>query len=83
MNKIVLKTCEIKNLLPWFETINLGKSIVYIIYVHQGVTGYYFQIILYFFSVKILYVLANSVDPDEMLHSVAFHQFLLFVKVRI
>ena len=35
------------------------------------------------FSVKFFYVLANSVDRDEMLHSVAFHQFSLFFKVRI
>ena len=32
---------------------------------------------------KIFYSLANSVDPVEMLHSMAFHQLSLFVKVRI
>ena len=26
-----------------------------------------------FLSLKIVFVLANSVDPDEMLHSKAFH----------
>ena len=38
---------------------------------YQGVTGYHSQI--YFFSLKIAFVLANSVDPDEMSHYTAFH----------
>ena len=29
-----------------------------------------------FLSLKIDFVLANSADPDEMLHNVAFHQGL-------
>ena len=37
---------------------------------YQGVTGYDFKI---FFSLKIAFVLANSVDPDEMSHYTAFH----------
>ena len=52
----------------WIETINLGRSIVYII-------GS--QVILLnkivFLSLKIVFVLANSEDPDEMPHSNAFH----------
>ena len=31
-----------------------------------GLTGYNFQIKSVFFSPKIVYVLANSVDPDEL-----------------
>ena len=34
-----------------------------------------------FFSLKIIFVLANSVDPDEMLHYSSGS--LLFVKIRI
>ena len=44
-----------------FDTLNLGWSTVKIIY-----KGYNFQI--NFLSLKILYVLANSKDPDEMWH---------------
>ena len=40
---------------------------------YQGVTGYNFQIKIVFNSPKIVFVLANSEDPDEMLHYVAFH----------
>ena len=40
---------------------------------YQGLTGYYFQIKLYFLSRKIVFVLANSVNPDEMPHYAAFH----------
>ena len=45
----------------WFDydTINWGWSIVY-----RGVTGDTFQIIFFFISPKIIFVLANSVDPD-------------------
>ena len=53
----------------WFEMINLGWSIVYIL---MGVTGYNFQNQL-FLSLTIVFVLANSVDPDEMLQYAAFH----------
>ena len=31
---------------------------------------------MYFFSLKIVFILANSADPDEMLPYVAFHQGL-------
>ena len=37
------------------------------------------QTICYFFSLKMDFVLANSVDPDEMLHDAAFHQGLHFL----
>ena len=48
--------------------INLGWSIVYI----KGLSGYNFQIILYFSSEN-LFVLANLVDPNEMSHYAEFH----------
>ena len=51
----------------WFETINLRRSIVYI----KGS-----KVIIskqMYISLKIFYVLANDVDPDDMSHSVAFH----------
>ena len=45
--------------------------------VYRGVTGYNFQVIIVFLSLKIVFGLANSVDPDEMRHNynnnVAFH----------
>ena len=38
-----------------------------------GVTGYNFQTNIIFLSLKIKFVLANSADPDEMSHYVAFY----------
>ena len=50
------------------DEINLELSIVYI----EGL-----QVIIpndiVFFSLKMVFVLANSVDPDEMLHYATFH----------
>ena len=40
-------------------------------FAYQGVAGYNFKIQFCFF-----FVLANSVDPDEMPHHAAFHQGL-------
>ena len=40
---------------------------------YQGVTGYSFPQNIVFISLKIDFVSANSVDPDEMLHYAAFH----------
>ena len=51
----------------WFSVIKWEWPIVYI----NGVTDYNFQIKLHFS--EIVFVLANSVDPDEMLHYAAFH----------
>ena len=53
----------------WFDRINMGLSIVYI----EGL-----QIIIskencVFLLLIIIFVLANSVYPDEMLHYAAFH----------
>ena len=51
----------------WFDTVNLGWSIVNI----EGS-----QVIKFpncFSSLKITFVLANSVDPDEILHYVALY----------
>ena len=45
----------------WFDTINLGWSIVYV--EGQQVTS---QIKIVFLSLKILFVLANSIDPYEI-----------------
>ena len=53
----------------WFETINLRRSIVFI----RG-HRLFFPNKIIFLYLKIFYVLANGVDPDEMLFSVAFHQ---------
>ena len=50
------------------DTVKSGWSIVYI----EGVTGNTFQNIV-FHSLKNDFVLANSVDPDEMSHYAAFH----------
>ena len=46
------------------------------LYIYQGVTGYNFQIKIVFLSLKMDFVKANSTDPDEMQHHVAFHQDL-------
>ena len=35
--------------------------------------GNNFQIKIQFYSLKIVFVLANTVEPDEMLHDEAFH----------
>ena len=59
----------------WFETINWGRSIVYIKGSRVIISK---QKYISFF----LYVLASGVDPAEMPQSVAFHQFSLFVKVQ-
>ena len=45
----------------------------------QGVTGRNFQNYEVFMSQKIVFVLANSADPDEMPHNAAFHQGLNFL----
>ena len=42
-------------------------------YIYSGVTGYNLQKNILFLSLKIDLVLANSADPDEMLHYAAFH----------
>ena len=49
----------------WFNHINFG--IVHCKYLYQGVEVYKFQIKIVFLSMTIVFVLANSVDPDEML----------------
>ena len=41
--------------------------------VSQGVTGYNFKMKNVFLSLKIIFVVANSVDSDEMPHYAAFH----------
>ena len=50
------------------DTIALGWSIVYI----EG-SQVIFLNIIEFFPLKIVFVFANSVDPDEMPHNAAFH----------
>ena len=51
------------------ETINFGRSIVYI-------NRLLFQNKIVFLSLKIVFILANRVDPDEMPYYNAFHQGL-------
>ena len=51
----------------WFDTVNLGWSIVFWgsqVIISNKIT---------FPSLKIVFILTNSVDPDEMLHYAAFH----------
>ena len=48
----------------WFDAINLGWSIVYI----EGAQVIIKKKYIVFLSLKIVFVLANSVDPDEMQH---------------
>ena len=52
----------------WFDTINLGWSIVYI----EG-HRLWFPKNIAFLSLKTVFVLVNSAVPDEMPHYVAFH----------
>ena len=59
----------------WFETINLGRSIVYI----KGSQVIISDKII-FPPLKINYDLANTEDTDEMPHSVVFHQFSFLLK---
>ena len=55
----------------WFDTINLGWSIVFI----EGSEDKFYIKNIVFLSLKIVFVLTNSVYPDEMLHYyVAIHQ---------
>ena len=51
----------------------LQHPLVWIMCRYQGITGYSFQIKLYFFSLKIVFVLAKFIDHDEVLHYVPFH----------
>ena len=53
------------------DTINIGLSIMYI----KGLDlkGRIFEIMMYFYPSKVVIVLANSSDPDEMQHYAAFH----------
>ena len=53
----------------WFDTINLGWSIAY--KVGSKVINPKNKNV--FLSMKMAFVLANSVDPDEMLQYAAFH----------
>ena len=53
----------------WFDAISLEWSIVYI----SGSHRLWFSNKIVFLSMKIVIVLANSRDPDGMLHHVVFH----------
>ena len=56
----------------WFNTITCDGPLFHCIY--REITGYNFKIIFLFLSLKIIvFVLANSVDLNEMPHDVAFH----------
>ena len=52
----------------WFGMINLGWSIVYILMGSQVIISKINCV-----SLTIVFFLANSVDPDEMLQYAAFH----------
>ena len=52
---------------------NSWKKVRMVQCINCGVTGYNFQKKIVFLSLKINFVLANSADPDEMPHHVAFH----------
>ena len=54
----------------WFDTINLGKSIVHIL----GCKVILKNIV--FFCLNIVLTFKNSVDPNEMQHYAEFHLFL-------
>ena len=62
----------------WFDTINLGYSIC----TYLGVFGYNFHKNIVFFCLKIFFTFTNSVDPDEMLHSLKKYSFRGFRKQR-
>ena len=61
-----------------FDTIKSGMSILYVEGMHAIISK---NIVC--FSLKIDFVFANSVDPDEMLHFGAFHMGLHCTKVPI
>ena len=65
--RALLNLCILMDSSFWFDTINLGKSIVHI-YVRLK-----FSKNIVFFSLKIFFTFTNSVDPDEMSHYAAFH----------
>ena len=77
-SKLNLTAIGIFTLYALIDSCILGRSIVYIKRSQVIISK---QII--FLSLKIFCVLANGEDPDEIPHSVAFHEFSLFVKVRI
>ena len=65
-----------------FDIINFGWSIIHILRSHRFYCN--FPIISYFFSLKIVFVLGNGADPDEILHLAAFNLGLhYFVNVLI
>ena len=65
----LLTTFALMDFSFWFDTINLGCSIVYV----DGVTGYPFKSEIVLVSVNIVCVLSNDVDPQEMRISQSFH----------
>ena len=52
----------------WFDTTNLGLSIIHI-YGCQGIL----ILFIVFFCLNICFTFTNSVDPGEMQHGAAFH----------
>ena len=54
--------CILMNSSIWFDTINLGRFIVHFEESQVKISKLYFLVFL-----------ANGADPDEMLHSTAFH----------
>ena len=58
--------------LIWSKGLSLYALMDYIL----RVTGYNFQIKIVFLSLKIVFVLVNRIDLDEMSHFAAFHMCL-------
>ena len=54
---------------PWLDAINFGLCVVYI---EGSQVKYNVSEILLFLSLKIIFVLGNSVDPDQLKHHVNF-----------
>ena len=53
----------------YIDTISMGLSILYF----KGSQVEFFLNYSVFLSLKVVLILANSVDPDEMQHYAAFH----------
>ena len=51
------------------DTISMELSILYF----QWVASQNFYKMMYFCPLKVVFIWANSADPDEMLHNAAFH----------
>ena len=60
------------------EHLNQLDHLTFLLLLAQRSKGYNFKNILYF-SLKIIHMLAKNVDPEEIMHSVAFYLILRFL----